>query len=171
MKDMKSYIKIRRSNGDNNIEIRHEVITGYYKYDKLESYNYDVPVSELYKILIQAAKEDKPGSKNSDIDKINDEKISEYGCELLGVRCEMEGHDKTHNGRNYMEKIKDTGQVIYETLGYFWLDNAKGIRDQQYEFGRTYYTFAFVFPNNEVLNVEFYGSLPKLRKFKHKDNI
>ena len=71
MKDMKSYIKIRRSNGDNNIEIRHEVITGYYKYDKLESYNYDVPVSELYKILIQAAKEDKPGSKNFDIDKIN----------------------------------------------------------------------------------------------------
>lgn len=125
MKDMKSYIKIRRSNGDNNIEIRHDVVTGYYDYDKMESYDYNVPVSELYKILIEAAKEDKPGSKNFDIDKIDDEKISEYGCELLGVRCEMEGHSKTHNGRDYMDKVKETGQVIYETLRYFWLDNAK----------------------------------------------
>lgn len=171
MKDMKSYIKIRRNNGGNNIEIRHNIVTGYYDYDKMESYDYNVPVSELYKILIEAAKEDKPGSKKFDINKIDDEKISKYGCELLGVRCEMEGHDKTHNGRDYMDKVKETGQVIYETLRYFWLDNANGIRNQQRVLGKTYYVFTFVFPNNEQLNVEFYGSLPKLRKFKHKDNI
>lgn len=171
MKDMKSYIKIRRSNGDNNIEIRHEVITGYYKYDKLESYDYDVPVSELYKILIQAAKEDRPVSRHYDIDKIDNEKLSEYGCELLGVRCEMDGHDKTHHGYDYEEKVKETGKIIYETLRCFWIDNAKVIRDSFYEAGKMFYKFAFVFPNDELMEAEFYGSLPKLRKFKHKDNI
>ena len=152
--------------------INHKVHTFENEYKYSDKCDYELPLSELYKILISNAKADDPGALNYETsedasrDTIDDERITVEGCRLLAVRCEVKGHDKTHDGtdKSWWDVVKTTADIIYEIFERFQDDIVK-IQKK----GTTLYPEYFIiFPNNEVVSTFCYNMGKDLKQYKVK---
>lgn len=152
--------------------INHEIRTFENEYKYSDKCDYELPLSELYKILISNAKIDDPGAsdyekyENVSRDTINDEEITIEGCKLLGVRCLVKGHDKTYDGTNpWWDIVKTTANIIYEIFEYFQNDIVK----IQKKSPTPYPEFFIIFPNNEVISTFCYNMGKDLKQYKVKN--
>lgn len=162
---MKPIFEYLLSKSSTKGHINHEVCTFENEYKYSDKCDYELPLSELYKILISNAKKDNPGVleyekfENTSRDTIDDERITIEGCILLGVRCLVKGHDKTYDGTksSWWDIVKNTADIIYEIFEYFQDDIVK----IQKKGTTSYPEYFIIFPNNEVIGTFCYNKMIK----------
>ena len=159
---MKPILEYLLSKSDPKLVMNHEIVT----FEKVYNYNskcqYEIPMNELYSLLIKDAKDDYSGAKEyekyvTSLNNVSNDELTKDGCILLGIRCNIEGHDKTYDTNKgpdaWWKIVKETSELIYEIIENFWTDNVKIMKQGS----KAYPQYYIIFPDNEVMGTFCYN--------------